>query len=163
MLRATLKSLLGRKVRLLLSGMAVILGGMFVAGAFVLTDTLGRSFDNLFQNAFTGVDVQVSAKPKIQSNEDRGANGIYLPASLLAQVRAQKGVADATPRVGVDGARVIGSDGKVVSTFGPPRFGVDWPGLSGRVTLRDGHAPTSDDQIVINAGLASTAGLKVGD
>jgi len=48
MLRATLKSLLSRKLRLILSGLAVVLGVMFVSGAFVLTDTLGRSFDQVF-------------------------------------------------------------------------------------------------------------------
>ena len=42
MLRATLKSLLSRKLRLVLSGLAVVLGVMFVAGAFVLTNTLGN-------------------------------------------------------------------------------------------------------------------------
>ena len=49
MLRATLKSLLARKVRLILSGLAVVLGVMFVSGAFVVTDTLSRSFDAVFQ------------------------------------------------------------------------------------------------------------------
>ncbi len=39
-IRATLKSLLSRKLRLILSGLAVILGVMFVSGSFVLTDTL---------------------------------------------------------------------------------------------------------------------------
>ena len=52
MLRATLKSLLSRKLRLILSGLAVVLGVMFVAGSLVLTDTLGRSFDQLFTNGF---------------------------------------------------------------------------------------------------------------
>ncbi len=42
MLRATLKSVLSRKLRLILSGLAVILGVMFVSGAFVLTDTSAR-------------------------------------------------------------------------------------------------------------------------
>ena len=59
MLRATLKSLLGRKLRLVLSGLAVVLGVMFVAGAFVLTDTLGRSFDQVFTTAFAQTDVAV--------------------------------------------------------------------------------------------------------
>ena len=40
MIRATFKSLLGRKLRLILSGLAVVLGVMFVAGAFVVTDTV---------------------------------------------------------------------------------------------------------------------------
>ena len=42
MLRATLRSLLARKLRLLLSATAVVLGVAFVSGALVLTDTLGR-------------------------------------------------------------------------------------------------------------------------
>ncbi len=50
--RATLKSLLSRKLRLTLSGMAVVLGVMFVSGAFVLTDTVGRSFDGLFSTIY---------------------------------------------------------------------------------------------------------------
>ncbi len=72
MLRATLKSLLARKVRLLLSGLAVVLGVMFVSGAFVLTDTLGRSFDAIFADAYEGIDVDVTAKPKIAADETQG-------------------------------------------------------------------------------------------
>jgi putative ABC transport system permease protein len=61
MLRATLKSLLSRKLRLVLSGLAVVLGVMFVSGAFVLTDTLGRSFDGLFASVYQNTDVEVTA------------------------------------------------------------------------------------------------------
>src|SRR5262249_59045192 len=50
MLRATLKSLLARKLRLTLSTLAVVLSVMFVSGSLVLTDTLGRTFDNLFRS-----------------------------------------------------------------------------------------------------------------
>ncbi len=60
MLRATLKSLLSRKLRLVLSGLAVVLGVMFVSWAFVLTDTMGRSFDSLFSSVYQGVDVNVT-------------------------------------------------------------------------------------------------------
>jgi len=59
MLRATIKSLLARKLRLVLSGLAVVLGVMFVAGAFVVTDTLSRSFDDVFASAFSETDVRV--------------------------------------------------------------------------------------------------------
>ena len=37
--------------------MAVVLGVMFVAGAFVVTDTLGRSFDSVFADAYSTTDV----------------------------------------------------------------------------------------------------------
>ena len=62
MLRATLKSLLARKLRLILSGLAVLLGVMFVSGSFVLTDSLGRSFDNMFANSLSGTDVIITAE-----------------------------------------------------------------------------------------------------
>ena len=77
MLRATLKSLLARKLRLVLSGLAVVLGVMFVAGAFVVTDTLSRSFDSVFADAYSQTDVGISAKPKIAVVRDgrRGGRG----------------------------------------------------------------------------------------
>ena len=45
MLKATFKSLLARKARLLMSAMAIVLGTAFVAGSLIFTDTLGRTFD----------------------------------------------------------------------------------------------------------------------
>ena len=46
--RPPCKSLLGRKLRLLMSTFAIVLGVAFVAGSLVFTDTLGRSFTALF-------------------------------------------------------------------------------------------------------------------
>jgi putative ABC transport system permease protein len=162
MLRATIKSLLSRKLRLVLSGLAVILGVMFVSGAFVLTDTLGRSFDSLFQTAFANTDVQVSAKAKVggDSNDPGIAS---LPAGVVQQIKAVPGVADATGQVQVTGARLIGKNGKVVGTFGAPQFGMNWTG-NGVATIRPGgRAPAAGDEIVINGGLAKAAGYGVGD
>ena len=59
MWRATLKSLMARKVRLLLTAIAVVLGVGFMAGTYVLTDTLSAAFDDLFTTTTAGIDVQV--------------------------------------------------------------------------------------------------------
>ncbi|HEX6498176.1 MAG TPA: FtsX-like permease family protein [Micromonosporaceae bacterium] len=163
MLRATLKSLLSRKVRLLLSGLAVLLGVMFVSGAFVLTDTLSRSFDSLFATAFSGVDVQVSGASPVVAEGDRQAEPPVVPADLVDRIKAVPGVGDATGVVQADGARIVGRNGKVVTTFGAPRFGRNWTGTSGLVELRSGQGPSHDDEIAINAGLAATTGYHVGD
>ena len=164
MLRATLKSLLGRKLRLVLSGLAVVLGVMFVAGAFVVTDTLGRSFDSLFADGFSQTDVAVEAKPKIAVSEADGEQvATPLPAALVAQVKAVDGVASATGLVNADGARVIGSDGKVLTSYGPPRIGQNWVGEDDLLQLRAGRGPAEDDEIAVNAAVASAAGLHVGD
>jgi putative ABC transport system permease protein len=155
MLRATLKSLLGRKLRLVLSGLAVVLGVMFVAGAFVVTDTLGRSFDRMFATAYSQIDVGVSGKPKVAVSEMEGEQlDPSLPASVLSQVRDVPGVRSATGEVSADGARVIGSDGKVLSSYGPPRIGENWLGEDDLIKLREGRGPQRDDEIAVNAAVA---------
>ena len=115
MLRATLKSLLSRKLRLILSDMAVVLGVMFVSGAFVLTDTLGRSFDGLFTDIYEYTDVEVS-KPV---RPGRACTGQPTPAEhprgrRWPKVDGVDGVARATGQVFADGARVVGKNGKTV-------------------------------------------------
>jgi len=136
MLRATLKSLLSRKLRLILSGLAVVLAVMFVSGAFVLSDTLGRTFDSLFTSAYDYTDIQVQAKAKVN-----GAAPGNVDASVVDKVAAVPGVAKATGSVFTDGARVIGANGKVVPTSGAPRYGASWTGESQLIKLRQGHAP----------------------
>ncbi len=161
MLRATFSSMLQRKLRLTLSGLAVVLGVMFVAGAFVLTDTLGRSFDGLFTTVYSKTDVEVTAKSKIAASEaSHDEVPTPLPASAVQTVDDVPGVAVAHGIAMADGARVIGADGKIVNSAGPPRFGTNWLGDQ---PLRDGHGPQADNQVAMNAALAETAGLKVGD
>ncbi|HTF07275.1 MAG TPA: ABC transporter permease, partial [Asanoa sp.] len=164
MLRATLKSLLARKVRLVLSGMAVVLGVMFVAGSFVLTDTLSRSFDSIFADAYSQTDVTVKGKPKIEVAEMDGETvPANIPASAVASVSALPGVAQAHGVVAADGARLIGGNGKVVASFGPPQIGENWLGENELTQLREGRGPTADDEIVVNVGLAKAAKVNVGD
>ncbi len=164
MLRATLKSLLGRKLRLVLSGLAVVLGVMFVAGAFVVTDTLGRTFDGVFANAYAETDVAVSAKPKIATSEFEGEQvETPMPAAVVDRVGKIDGVRTATGVIAVDGARVIGSDGKVLTSQGPPRIGGNWVGTDDLLQLREGRGPEAAGEIAVNATVAKAAGIKVGD
>jgi putative ABC transport system permease protein len=164
MFTATLKSLLGRKLRLLLSGLAVVLGVMAVSGALVLTDTLGRSFDVLFQTVNQNLDVQVSGTQHVQQAE-RGADPVTtpIPAEVVGKVAAVPGVQSAIGAVIADGARVVGRDGKVIGSAGPPRFGVGWRGEVGFVELRTGRGPQAPGEVAISAGLAKQGDLKVGD
>ena len=164
MLRATFKSLLARKLRLVLSGLAVVLGVMFVSGAFVLTDTLGRSFDAVFSTAYSQTDVGVTAKAKVEVDEFEGEEAaVPFPASTVDKVAAVPGVARATGTVSTDGARLIGDDGKVVTSFGPPQLGESWNPDDGLIQLREGRGPTADNEIAINVTLADAAKAKLGD
>ena len=50
MLRATLKSLFAHKLRMGMSAFAIVLGVAFVAGTLIFTDTLSKTFNDLFGN-----------------------------------------------------------------------------------------------------------------
>lgn len=52
MLRSTLKSLAARKLRLVMSAMAIVLGVGFVTGSLIFTDTLGRTFDGIVEGTW---------------------------------------------------------------------------------------------------------------
>ena len=164
MLRITIRNLLARKLRLLLSGLAVVLGTMFVSGAFVLTDTLGRTFDSVFATAYSSIDVAVRAKPNMQVSELEWENApTPVSADLVEKIRALPGVASATGVVSVDGARVIGKNGKALTTFGPPQLGGNWVDSDQLVELREGRGPAKDDEIAVNAAVAKAAKIAVGD
>ncbi|MBM2616291.1 ABC transporter permease [Actinoplanes sp. LDG1-06] len=162
MIRATLKGLLAHKLRLLMSGLAVLLGVLAVSGSMVLTDTLSRSYSAMFDVAYDYMDVSVSVPPKV--NTGYLAAPATMPASLAQRLRALPQVARATGNVSTqDGARVVGRDGKVVTSFGAPRIGLNWTGEDGFVRLRAGRGPAADNEIAINAGLAKATGYTVGD
>jgi putative ABC transport system permease protein len=47
MFSLTLKSIRANKVRFVLTGLAVLLGVAFMAGTFVLTDTIKKTYDGV--------------------------------------------------------------------------------------------------------------------
>jgi putative ABC transport system permease protein len=164
MLSATLKSMLARKLRLLLSGLAVVIGVMSVSGALILTRTLGNAFDVLFETVNQDLDVQVTGLQHVEQSQGGGdAVTEPIPGGVVDEVAAVPGVAAAFGVVIEDGARVVGADGKVIASSGPPRFGVGWRGEVGFVELRAGRGPTQPDEVAISAGLADNGGFSVGD
>ena len=52
MTKVALKGLLGRKTRAILTSFAIVLGVAMISGTFVLTDTIQKSFDTVFVDAY---------------------------------------------------------------------------------------------------------------
>jgi putative ABC transport system permease protein len=161
MLKAALKGLLARKLRLALAGLAVVLGVMSVSAAMITTTTIGDGFDQIFASTDASTDVSVSAKSEV----DAGNKGFTppVPASVVSELAKVPGAASARGEVSVDGARPVGHDGKVISVQGPPRSGVAWHGETGLVRLWEGRGPNAPDEVAINAGLADRGQFKVGE
>jgi len=51
MTRIALKDLFGRKLRLLLTSLAIVMGVAMVSGTYVLTDSINAAFTSIFQTA----------------------------------------------------------------------------------------------------------------
>src|SRR5947199_10507274 len=99
MLRATLRSLLARKLRLVLSGIAVILGVAFVSGTFVLTDSMGRVFDNLFATVSQGTAVNVRGVSGLGNDSGDSSGNEPVPQAVLDAVKKVDGVKEAVGQV----------------------------------------------------------------
>jgi putative ABC transport system permease protein len=167
MWRATLKGILAHKLRLALTALAVVLGVGFVAGSYVLTDTMGHAFDGLFAQIDTGVAVVVEGVPKFTASGpggDESGQAERVPASVLDRIRQVPGVRIA------DGdlsgyAQLVDKHGKAITTGGAPTLGVTWeddPTLN-PLRLREGSPPRGPGQIVVDAATASKYGFHVGD
>ncbi|TYB41632.1 FtsX-like permease family protein [Actinomadura chibensis] len=160
--KVTLRNLAAHKIRLLLTGVAVILGVAFVAGTLIFTDSMNKQFDDLFSRVGKNVAVDVRAK-KVVDGDDDGMAAQPVPASVLTALRGVEGVKD--PKGNVTGyAAVVGKDGKVVGTpqNGPPQIGANWT-TGGSYDLKSGRAPQGPAEVVVDAKTAEKGKLAVGD
>ncbi|WP_322779493.1 ABC transporter permease [Frankia sp. Cas4] len=164
MLRTTLKSLLARKLRLLLSALAVVAGVSFVTGTLVLTDTLNQTFDTLFANATRNISVSVRAINAVDENPAGNSSSRPVPSSLLDVVKGVPGVRTAVGDVNGTAVFVNPRTGKVLDTGGAPGIGTSWKGGTpvSAVEVAAGRAPHGQE-FVIDKSSADKAGLQLGD
>lgn len=167
MLTVTLKGLLAHKLRLGMSVFAIVLGVAFVAGTFVFTDTLNRSFTELFRQ--TAPDVTVRPAGAQDTGGFTGADARTVPAELTAAIAAVPGVARVDGTVLDQSTYLVGRDGKIVgSGGGAPGIGTTFtggPAADGSpiVTLTSGAPPAAPDQFVVDDKSAAAAGFGLGD
>ena len=83
MTRLMLRGLAARKVRALLTAVAVLLGVAMIAGSYVLTDTINSSFKRIFEQSEKGTAVEVTPHELI--SQDQGPPPFS--DKLLAKVR----------------------------------------------------------------------------
>jgi putative ABC transport system permease protein len=163
LVRVAIRSILARKVRLLLTSLAVVLGVGFMAGTFVLTDTMTSAFNNLFDTAYSRIDVLVRSSNAFTAQTSSLEERKPMPASVLEQVRSVDGVEQAEGDVLGYAQIVDPKTGKVIGTFGPPTAASAWNDLNGFTLRAGGSPPSGPDQVVIDAGTADTNDIEVGD
>ncbi|HZB01124.1 MAG TPA: FtsX-like permease family protein [Actinomycetota bacterium] len=167
MWHAALKSLLARKLRLLLTAIAIVLGVGFVSGTLVLTDTALAAFDDLFGDIFARTDVVVQAE---NAFDDIGAGGggggaqerDPIPEEVLPDVEAIPDVAAANGSVGGFAQVIDPRSDEVISGGGAPTIGTSWDPDVSAFELT-GEPPGERDEVVIDSDTVQEAGLEVGD
>ncbi|MFJ9966236.1 ABC transporter permease [Streptomyces avermitilis] len=162
MLKATLRSFLAHKGRLLLSALAVVLSVAFVAGSLIFSDTVTRTFDRLF--ASTAADVTVQPKEDLTSQVPTGATET-VPAALAERLKSVEGVAATHVDAAVQNLTVVDVRNKPVgSTTGAPTIATNWETTDrSPVRLTSGHAPHGSDEALLDADTAEKKHLRIGD
>ncbi|WP_067865468.1 ABC transporter permease [Nocardia shimofusensis] len=158
MRKVALRNLAAHKVRLALTLLSVVLGTAFIAGSFVFTDTLQRTFDGIFADEAKGVDVRVST-------EEMQSFGV--PLEVVEQVKQTEGVRAVAPAVsGV--ILLLDPEGKKpVQTGGAPSVGESYlppdQAVGETETFLAGTPPGRPGEVAINNSAAERADLQIGD
>jgi putative ABC transport system permease protein len=167
MWRVTLRGLVAKKFRLALSSLSIALGVAFMAGTFVLTDTLGGVFDGLFTNTTQGVDAVVRSKLPYEPTGGQVSRDQLrppVPESLVDVVRDVDGVARAEGSL-LGYALVIGSDGEALQGQAPT-FGLPWYPRSDTVNqsseIVKGRAPRAPDEVAFDIRTFEDGGFRIG-
>jgi putative ABC transport system permease protein len=165
-LRLTLRGLWSRKLRTALTFVVVMLGVSLMAGTLVLTDTIRKTFDDLFADVNRGTDVYVRGVTQFESSFG-DTQRPRLGDSVVEDIEGVDGVDIAEPSV-QGYAQIIDKDGEPIGDpgFGPPTFGGNWgtvDELNPFTLVAGGRAPEADDEVVIDKRSADDAGFAVGD
>ena len=120
MLRVALKGLAGRKLRAVLTAIAIILGVAMISATFILTDTINNAFTSIFTQTYKNADAIISAKTAFTNDNGNAVQAPSFPQSLLGRIRALPDVNAAEGSVTDDQTKLVARNGKVVSTHGAP-------------------------------------------
>ncbi len=161
MLALVLRGFLQRKLRVLLTAVAIALGVALMAGTYILTDTINRSFAGIFQTANKSSDVVITPTQKLGSNVSSEVSPIT--HAMLARVRAVPGVALAAGGIFTPGT-FLNLNGKRLTTGAAPAFvASELPKHFESFAPVSGRFATNASEVAIDEATAERANLKVGD
>jgi putative ABC transport system permease protein len=168
MFRIAWKNLLANKLKLVLMALAIVLGVGFVAGTYVLTDTMNAAFDELFSSFAADTDVVVRAQNAFEPGVEGGGAGTEtgrepIDESVLPAVQSVGGVAAAYGDVSGYALMIDPATNKPIGGVGPPPLGVSWTDQVTVATIREGSAPVGPDQVAVDAFTAERYHIGLGD
>jgi putative ABC transport system permease protein len=159
MWRITLKGLLARKFRLLMTTLSIVLGVGFVVGTLMFNDTITKTFDDLFADVHKNTDAYVRSQTEVDADQ---VTRERLPQSVLDTVRSSPDVEVADGNI-QGTATLIDAAGEAVGGKGPPTFGFNWTDSPlNSMKIAEGRAPQADSEIVIDKHSADKGKFTLG-
>jgi putative ABC transport system permease protein len=164
MIGVALKGLLGRKLRAVLTAFAIVLGVAMISGSFVLTDTLGKTIDGVYEESYAEADAVISSKNAV-TNEEGDKEKPPFSAGVLGQVKELPGVRVAEGEI-TDVVTLLDREGEPIGNADSGN-GVSVDASAGTslspVKLASGQWPSADGEIAIDNATANEEELAVGD
>ncbi len=154
------KSLWARKARALGTTFAVVIGVAFVAGSYVLTDTIFAAFDEIFSESLKGTSVVISAKNPV---EQENGEIPTISASLLPRVQHTAGVRLAAGAIFTPGGFFDSEGEKIGNKFAPKFISSTLPDGLESLTYLEGHRPRGPTEASIDRAAAESSGLELGE
>src|SRR6266568_1569596 len=167
MWRVTLTRVVAHRLRYAMTALAVLLGVAFIAGTFVLNDTINETFNRLYSQIYQGTSAVVRAAEPFNPGAGFSVQRQRIPARLAGRLARVPGVRAVA--ADVEGyAQLVARDGKPIgaSSSGAPTLGVAWTGVAALSPLRllpGGRAPRTSTQVVIDEHSARTGHFRAGD
>ena len=159
MTKVAVRGLAQRKLRAFVTALAVLLGVAFIAGSYVLTDTINKSFDDIFDVAYAGTDVAISSST---TGETDAAGPPPFPASYLGRVRQVDGVEKAAGGI-FSTVRFVDAQGdQLSSSFAPEFVSSVAPKPFDTLTYLEGHPPRTANEASIDDATADREGFEIG-
>src|SRR3712207_6677383 len=154
MTAVALRGLAGRKVRATLTALAIVLGVAMVSGTYVLTDTIEKAFNSIFQETYANTDAVVQGGGAEIDFQGESAETPPVPEKLLDEVRSHPSVAEAAGSiVNMRDADILKKNGDVVETGGAPSFGFGIDPSATRfnpLKLLEGNWPANRGEVVLD-------------
>jgi putative ABC transport system permease protein len=160
MSKLVLRGFAQRKVRALLTGIAIVLGVALMAGTYILTDTINHAFAEVFGNAYRHKAVVVSARETLGKGSE--SQTYPISAATLARVRSVSGVAAASGDVSTR-ATLLTTGGKRISSAAPSLVAAVQPPRFESFTAVQGHLPNAANEMAIDQATAKREHLRVGE
>jgi putative ABC transport system permease protein len=158
--RVALRGLAARKLRAFTTMLAVLLGVALVAGTYVLTDTITKSFDDIFEESLKGTDVSITPRQDVSSDQ---AQPPAFSARLLGRVRRVEGVESAAGSI-FSLARFVDRKGDSIGAqFAPNFVSSVLPKRFETLTLVSGRRPRNASEAALDRQTADRGNLKLGD